>query len=26
MNFPSTYLSPEEKYTHTCIYKFSVKK
>lgn len=26
VNFPSTYLSPEEKYTHTCIYKFSVKK
>lgn len=25
-NFPSTTLRPGEKYTHTCIYKFSVEK
>ncbi|MDR3245327.1 MAG: galactose mutarotase [Prevotellaceae bacterium] len=25
-NFPSTRLNPGETYTHTCVYKFSVKK
>ena len=24
-NFPSTLLNPGEKYTHTCVYRFSVK-